>query len=102
MRTYLIASVVLVGVAFSGVAGAQPQLPPTPPVPPTPPAPLTNSPPEVIAPKANTADKLGAGVIPPPNVDPGMSIKPPADGAQAVPVVPPSGAPGSNPQVKPQ
>ena len=44
-------------------------------------------------------DRSG-GVICPPNVDPGM--KAPAPETGKMPVIPPSGSPGGNPQVRPK
>jgi hypothetical protein len=42
------------------------------------------------------------GVVHPPNVDPGINIKPPADAPQSMPIVPPPGSPGGNPNVVPK
>jgi hypothetical protein len=42
------------------------------------------------------------GTITPPNVDPGMSVSPPARGAGTTPVIPPPGSPGGNPSVVPK
>jgi hypothetical protein len=52
---------------------------------------------------ANTSEKLGQsnGVICPPDVvDPGSVKNPPAKGN--MPVIPPPGSPGGNPQVRPK
>jgi hypothetical protein len=48
------------------------------------------------------SDKLdqGAGVICPPNVDPGM--KTPAPETGKMPVIPPPGSPGGDPNVRPK
>jgi len=96
MRANFVASVCLVSLALAGVAQAQQQSQPTPPHAPT------NPPPEVIAPRSNTTDNASTGVIQPPNVDPGISVKPPADAPQSMPVIPPPGSPGNNPNVVPK
>jgi hypothetical protein len=94
MRATLAALVYLVGLMAAGGSNAQQ---PTPPV--TPP----NSPPEIIAPRQDdTTGKANGGVIRPPNVDPDIDIKPPADASQSMPIIPPPGAPGGNPQVIPK
>ena len=101
MRAYLAASMCVVGLTLAGAANAQPAAQPTPPVAPV------NSPPEVIAPKSGSTDKLGvskptAGVVRPPNVDPQMSVKPPANEPSSGAVIPPPGTPGGNPNVQPK
>jgi len=55
-------------------------------------------------PSGNLSDRLNqsGGVIKPPeNVDPGMQKKPPDDSAK-MPVIPPPGSPGGDPNVKPK
>jgi len=52
----------------------------------------------------NLSDRLNrsGGVIKPPeNVDPGLQKKPPDD-SDKMPVIPPPGTPGGNPDVKPK
>jgi len=102
MRTYSLALLGLAGLIVSGVAGAQA---PSQPVPPSPPG--KYPPPEVIAPAQGTTgkagtDKVEGGVIRPPNVDSGMSVKPPATAPQSMTVVPAPGTPGGNPNVAPK
>lgn len=97
MRAYLVASVCLTGLALSGVANAQ-----APPSQPTPPAAPVNPPPEIIAPRSGSTDKSSPSVLRPPNVDPGMSVKPPVDPPQPGSVIPPPGTPGGNPNVIPK
>jgi hypothetical protein len=45
--------------------------------------------------------RSGGVITPPANVDPGMKKNPPPSG-DTMPVVPPTGAPGGDPSVKPQ
>jgi hypothetical protein len=77
---------------------ANPTVPIAPPNAPTPP-------PERIAPSdGNMSGRLSQqkGTIAPPNVDPGMSVSPPAGRAGTTPVIPPPGSPGGNPKVVPK
>jgi len=96
MRTYSFAWVGLAGLIVSGVAHAQAPAEPTPASPPT------NPPPEVIAPAQGTTNKAAGGVIQPPNVDSGMTVKPPATAPQPMTVIPAPGSPGGNPSVTPK
>lgn len=96
MRTYALALVGLAGLIVSDVARAQAPSEPTPASPPT------NPPPEVIAPAPGTTDKAEGGVIRPPDVDRGMSVKPPATAPQPMSVIPAPGTPGGNPNVTPK
>jgi hypothetical protein len=96
MRAYFVTSVCLAGLTLAGVTNAQSTSQPTPPAAPV------NPPPEVIAPKSDHTNKSGAGVLRPPNVDPGMSVKPPDDVRGAGPVIPPPGTPGGDPNVIPK
>jgi hypothetical protein len=94
MRPTLGVLVYLVASTAAGVSNAQQ---------PTPPATPPNSPPEIIAPRQDdSAGKASGGVVQPPNVDPGIDIKPPANTRQSMPIIPPPGAPGGNPQVVPK
>ncbi len=94
MRVTLAVLVYFVGSMAGGVSNAQQ---------PTPPATPPNSPPEIIAPRqGDSTGNATGGVLHPPNVDPGMNIKPPADSSQTMPIIPPPGAPGGNPQVIPK
>jgi hypothetical protein len=55
-------------------------------------------------PSGNLSERLkeSEGVIKPPeNVDPGMQKKPPEESSK-MPVIPPPGAPGGDPNVKPK
>lgn len=77
---------------------ANPTVPIAPPNAPTPP-------PEKIAPPdANMSNRLSQqkGTITPPNVDPGMTVTPPRNGAGTTPVIPPPGSPGGNRSVVPK
>ena len=87
---------------------------PTTPQNPTVPTALPNAPstpPEQIAPplkapgaNGNLSDRLARhnGTIEPPDVDPGMTVKPPPDAGGSTPVIPPPGAPGGNRSVVPK
>lgn len=82
----------------------QPTSPTNPTVPIAPPN-APSPPPERIAPGAGTlSDHLSQqkGTIAPPDVDPGMAVKPPARGAATTPVIPPPGSPGGNQSVVPK
>jgi hypothetical protein len=62
-------------------------------------------PPEKIAPPAgDMSSRLSRqkGTIDPPNVDPGMTVNPPAHSGTRTPVIPPPGSPGGNPSVVPK
>jgi hypothetical protein len=78
-----------------------PQNPTVPVAPPNAPAP----PPEKIAPAhGNLSDRLARhdGTITPPDVDPGMTVKPPPNSVGKTPVIPPPGSPGGNKSVVPK
>jgi hypothetical protein len=47
-------------------------------------------------------DTLGGGTLRPPDVDPGMAVRPPANAQGTMPVVPPPGSPGGNQNVLPK
>jgi hypothetical protein len=81
----------------------------------TPPMAPPNSaspPPEQIAPPGKDAqsgsgtlsDRLSSqgGTLKPPPVDPGMTVNPPAQSQGTMPVIPPPGSAGGNPQVQPK
>ena len=62
-------------------------------------------PPERIAPSTGTLSgdlSRQRGTISPPNVDPGMNVKPPPDAGASTPVIPPPGSPGGNQSVIPK
>jgi hypothetical protein len=100
---YLIALAVAAGPALAQNPQTAPPANPTVPIaPPNAPTP----PPEKIAPSEgnNLSEHLSQqrGTIKPPNVDPGMTVQPPARGAATTPVIPPPGSPGGNPSVIPK
>jgi hypothetical protein len=47
-------------------------------------------------------DRSGGVIHPPTNVDPGLTQPAPQVGAHSMPVIPPPGTPGGNPDVKPK
>ncbi len=62
-------------------------------------------PPEKIAPADRDMSRRLSqqkGAIDPPNVDPGMTVNPPARNGAKTPVIPPPGSPGGNPSVVPK
>jgi hypothetical protein len=62
------------------------------------------NPPAAGGPSGDLSERLNRseGVIKPPdNVDPGLQRKPPDDSAK-MPVIPPPGSPGGDPNVKPK
>ncbi len=94
-------------LATTGTALAQnpqPTAPTNPTVPVAPPSAPT-PPPEQVAPSSgDMSSKLSQqrGMIKPPNVDPGMTVAPPANGTATTPVIPPPGSPGGNRSVVPK
>jgi hypothetical protein len=63
------------------------------------------TPPEQIAPPDGAmSNRLSQqkGTITPPNVDPGMRVNPPQNGAGTMPVIPPPGSSGGNRSVVPK
>ncbi|MGA3402474.1 MAG: hypothetical protein ABSC95_24960 [Acetobacteraceae bacterium] len=89
---------------------APPGVTPTPMAPPNAPSP----PPEQIAPaerdahagsKQTLSDRLAlqhGTVEPPHDVDPGMTVSPPAQAQGTMPIIPPPGSPGGDQQVVPK
>ncbi len=57
-----------------------------------------------IPPNQGMSDRLSQqrGTITPPNVDPNMTVHPPAHTGATTPVIPPPGSPGGNPSVVPK
>jgi hypothetical protein len=82
----------------------QPTSPTNPTVPVAPPN-SASPPPEKIAPSdGSLSGRLAQqkGTITPPNVDPGMTVSPPAHNGAKTPVIPPPGSPGGNQSVVPK
>ncbi len=82
----------------------QPASPANPTVPVAPPN-AASPPPEKIAPAdRDMSSRLSQqkGTINPPNVDPGMTVSPPARSGGKTPVIPPPGSPGGNFSVLPK
>ena len=108
----------IVGFAAIGLAGLVPgasaQTPSAPatPVQPQPRDPnmpaLQNTVPEKIdpaGPATNLSDKLeksGGVITPRTNVDPGITVSPPVPNPGTMPIIPPPGSPGGNPNVQPK
>lgn len=59
------------------------------------------SPPLENGAKENKLQREDGVIKPPANIDPGMTEKPPETGGK-MPVIPPPGAPGGNPSLKPK
>jgi len=107
LRTLLVTVSIL---AASPTWAQNPQ--PTSPANPTVPVAPSNSaspPPEKIAPadgspNGSMSGKLSAqkGTITPPNVDPGMTVSPPATSSGKTSVIPPPGSPGGSGSVVPK
>jgi hypothetical protein len=101
-----LAAAMVIGLGGSGAAWAQTVQPRDPNMP----DPKTTVPEKVDPPMATTAgqtlsDRLekSDGVIKPPsNVDPGITATPPVPNPGTMPVVPPPGSPGGNPNVQPK
>ena len=106
IRCPLLAALLL----LSGPVLAQPApaVPPSQPVPERPPGTTATQPPaEQVAPGADRgslSDRLSRekGTVTPPDVDPGMSVHPPAATRGRMPVIPPPGTPGGNQNVVPK
>jgi hypothetical protein len=103
LRTLSFTALILAaGPALAQNPQAAPPANPTVPVAPPNAAP---PPPEKIAPPdRDLSNNLSRqkGTITPPNVDPGMMVTPPRDGAGTTPVIPPPGSPGGNRSVIPK
>jgi hypothetical protein len=105
LRTLSLAALILAGAQMAALAQTLPPANPANPTVPVAPPNATQPPPEKIAPPApDLSSRLSRdkGTITPPNVDPGMSVSPPARGAGTTPVIPPPGSPGGNPSVVPK
>ena len=109
MRTVSLSALLL--VATPALAQNPQQTSPTNPTVPMAPPSAPSPPPEKIAPAApnpsggNLSNRLSRqkGTITPPNVDPGLTVKPPSTGAGTrTPVIRPPGSPGGNPSVIPK
>ena len=103
LRALSITALILVA-APAMAQNPQPTSPTNPTVPVAPPN-SASPPPEKIAPPDGTlSDRLSQqkGTITPPNVDPGMTVSPPAHSGATTPVIPPPGSPGGNPSVVPK
>ena len=90
-------------VAAQNPQSTSPANPTVPVAPPNAPSP----PPERIAPPESDgtlSDRLSKqkGTIAPPDVDPGMTVRPSGQGAATTPVIPPPGSPGGNRSVVPK
>lgn len=108
LRTLSVTALILVAVPAMA-QNPQPTSPTNPTVPVAPPS-AASPPPEKIAPPDGTmqngtmSDRLSQqkGTIKPPNVDPGMTVSPPAHSGATTPIIPPPGSPGGNPSVVPK
>ena len=114
MAILLLLTAAMVGESRCNPAIAQqatpPALPNPQPIPEAPPAAGT-PPPDEIRPREDTgrstesmSDRLSkqGGTLTPPNVDREMAISPPAAEAGKMPVIPPPGTSGGNPNVQPK
>lgn len=103
LRTFGLTALILAATPVLAQS-PQPTSPADPTVPIVPPK-GGSSPPEQIAPadgSLNTRQAQPKDIIVPPNVDPGMTVTPPRDGAAKTPVIPPPGSPGGNPSIVPK
>jgi hypothetical protein len=103
LRTLMLTALIL-AAAPALAQNPQPTSPENPTVPVAPPS-SASPPPEKIAPAdGNLSGKLSQqkGTITPPNVDPGMMVKPPRNDSYTTPVIPPPGSPGGNRSVVPK
>jgi hypothetical protein len=82
----------------------QPASPTNPTVPIAPPNASAPPPEKIERPNATLSNRLSQqkGTVTPPNVDPGMRVNPPRNGAGMTPVIPPPGSPGGNGSVIPK
>ncbi len=98
------ASAVLIPAAPARAQTTQPT-PPSNPVAPVAPRNGASPPPEQVAPPDRDLSRTLSrqkGTITPPNVDPGMMVKPPSNGSARTPVIQPPGSRGSNRSVVPK
>ena len=103
LTALLLAATPLLAQNPQSTSPANPTVPLAPPSGPSPP-------PEKIAPSdgntapGNLSNRLSQqkGTITPPNVDPGLTVRPPRNGGATTPVIPPPGSPGGNPSVVPK
>jgi hypothetical protein len=101
-----IVSLIALIVAAAPALAQNPQAasPANPTVPVAPPN-AASPPPEKIAPPDGTmSERLSQkkGTITPPNVDPGMAVRPPGNTTASMPVIPPPGSAGGNGSVVPK
>jgi hypothetical protein len=102
LRTLSVTAVILMA-APAMAQNPQPASPTNPTVQVAPPS--AAAPPEKIAPPSDgLSNRLSQqrGTIDPPNVDPKMTVHPPANTRGTTPVIPPPGSPGGNPSVVPK
>jgi hypothetical protein len=104
LRTLSVTAVLLMA-APAMAQNPQPASPSNPTVQVAPPN-AASPPPEKIAPPSggdmSNRLSLQRGTINPPNVDPNMTVRPPAHTGTTTPVIPPPGSPGGNPSVVPK
>jgi hypothetical protein len=98
-RTTMLPALLAASLAVSVAALAQTM----PPVPQRPPGASKTMPPEVVKPpmEPNTSGTKGA-LRHPREVDPGIVAPTPTPAPQSMPVIPPPGSPGGNPNVIPK
>jgi hypothetical protein len=85
----------LILTAAPALAQNQQPVPPSNPTVPVAPPNGTSPPPErIVPPDGNMSDRLSQqkGTITPPNVDPGMKVRPPPNSGATTPVIPPPGS----------
>lgn len=102
LRTLSVTAVILMA-APAMAQNPQPASPSDPTVRVAPPS--ASAPPEKIAPPSRDLSKRLSqqrGTIDPPNVDPNMTVHPPAQTRGKTPVIPPPGSPGGNQSVVPK
>lgn len=116
LRAGVIAAILLAGtsIAFAQTSGTLQHPPPsvgtdTQPYPPgaQPKKAVPNEPDQGISGSSGGSlshqlDRSGGVIHPPTNVDPGLTQPAPQVGAHSMPVIPPPGTPGGNPDVKPK
>jgi hypothetical protein len=103
LRTLSVTAVILIA-APAMAQNPQPASPSNPTVQLAPPNSAAPPPEKIAPPTHDLSNRLSQqrGTIDPPNVDPNMTVHPPAHTGATTPVIPPPGSPGGNPSVVPK
>jgi hypothetical protein len=103
LRTLSVTAAILIA-APAMAQNPQPASPSNPTVQVAPPNAAAPPPEKIAPPDRSMSNRLSQqrGTIDPPNVDPNMTLHPPAQSGATTPVIPPPGSPGGNTSVVPK